>query len=213
MWYVTSSPLRSNLFCLGHAWRYGLFEGTTCMATVSPCLINGECRRLTCQDTLWRIFTKSWHQICVGENRASSILSELRMAGQVDLLMRNEDSTEYHILDYKFIKEPLERKSYYNRFTRKYKMMSGPFSRLMDTTTLITAYSLRYTGTWWAPLAGRWKQNDLWLLLKATSLFTRSRWRSVTTDGVLHAKYKHYKDKIYDSSKDPVYLENPYRLI
>jgi ATP-dependent exoDNAse (exonuclease V) beta subunit len=54
------------------------------------------------------------------------------MAGQVDLLMRNEDSTEYHILDYKFIKEPLERKSYYNRFTRKYKMMSGPFSRLMD---------------------------------------------------------------------------------
>jgi hypothetical protein len=34
----------------------------------------------------------------------------------------------------------------------------------------------------------------------------------VTTDGV-HAKYKHYKDKIYDSSKDPVYLENPYRLI
>jgi hypothetical protein len=48
---------------------------------------------------------------------------ELRMAGQ-DLLMRNEDSTEYHILDYKF-KEPLERKSYYNRFTRKYKMMSG----------------------------------------------------------------------------------------
>jgi ATP-dependent exoDNAse (exonuclease V) beta subunit len=34
---------------------------------------------------------------------------ELRMAGQVDLLMRNEDSTEYHILDYKFIKEPLEK--------------------------------------------------------------------------------------------------------
>jgi ATP-dependent exoDNAse (exonuclease V) beta subunit len=32
------------------------------------------------------------------------------MAGQVDLLMRNEDSTEYHILDYKFIKEPLEKR-------------------------------------------------------------------------------------------------------
>jgi ATP-dependent exoDNAse (exonuclease V) beta subunit len=46
---------------------------------------------------------------------------ELRMAGQVDLLMRNEDSTEYHILDYKFIKEPLERKSYYNRFTGSIK--------------------------------------------------------------------------------------------
>jgi hypothetical protein len=31
---------------------------------------------------------------------------ELRMAGQVDLLMRNEVP---HILDYKFIKEPLEK--------------------------------------------------------------------------------------------------------
>jgi hypothetical protein len=42
------------------------------------------------------------------------------MAGQVDLLT-HEDSTEYHILDYKFIKEPLERKSYYNRFTGSIK--------------------------------------------------------------------------------------------
>jgi hypothetical protein len=52
--------------------------------------------------------------------------------------MRNEDSTEYHILDYKFIKEPLERKSY-NRFTRKYKMMRWPFS-VTDTQT--TSHSL-----------------------------------------------------------------------
>jgi ATP-dependent exoDNAse (exonuclease V) beta subunit len=54
------------------------------------------------------------------------------MAGQVDLLMRNEDSTEYHILDYKFIKEPLERRVTTTDLLR-YKMMSGPFSRLMDT--------------------------------------------------------------------------------
>jgi hypothetical protein len=91
----------------------------------------------------WRIYTKT----VLAKTELLVYSLELRMAGQVDLLMRNEDSTEYHILDYKFIKEPLERKSYYNRFTRKYKMMSGPFSRLMDTTTLITAYSLRYTGT------------------------------------------------------------------
>jgi hypothetical protein len=30
----------------------------------------------------------------------------------------------------------------------------------------------------------------------------------VTTDGVLHANINITKDKIYDSSKDPVYLEN-----
>jgi ATP-dependent exoDNAse (exonuclease V) beta subunit len=86
--------------------------------------------------------------------KQSFYLLELRMAGQVDLLMRNEDSTEYHILDYKFIKEPLERKSYYNRFTRKYKMMSGPFSRLMEQFHY-TAYSLRYTGTLMGAVGGR----------------------------------------------------------
>jgi hypothetical protein len=56
------------------------------------------------------------------------------------------------------------------------------------------------------------KTNDLWLLQKATSC-VNDPMKIKTTDGVLHAKYKHYKDKIYDSSKDPVYLENPYRLI
>jgi hypothetical protein len=50
------------------------------------------------------------------------------MAGQVDLLMRNEDSTEYHILDYKFIKEPLEKRVTTTDLLG-YKMMSGPFSR------------------------------------------------------------------------------------
>jgi hypothetical protein len=58
------------------------------------------------------------------------------------------------------------------------------------------------------------KTNDLWLLLqKATSLFTDPDEDLGYYRRVLHAKYKHYKDKIYDSSKDPVYLENPYRLI
>jgi ATP-dependent exoDNAse (exonuclease V) beta subunit len=97
------------------------------------------------------------------------------MAGQVDLLMRNEDSTEYHILDYKFIKEPLERKSYYNRFTRKYKMMSGPFSRLMDTNY---SYSIqleiyRYL---MGAVGRKVKTKRLMVVTqKATSLFTRSR--------------------------------------
>jgi hypothetical protein len=136
---------------------------------------------------------------------------ELRMAGQVDL-MRNEDSTEYHILDYKFIKEPLERKSYYNRFTRKYKMMSGPFSRLMDTN--YSHYSIQLEIYRYLMGVGRKvKTKRLMVVTQKASLFTIPMKIWVTTDGVLHAKYKHYKDKIYDSSKDPVYLENPYRLI
>jgi hypothetical protein len=85
--------------------------------------------------------------------------------------MRNEDSTEYHILDYKFIKEPLERKSYYNRFTRKYKMMSGPFSRLMDTN--YSHYSIQLEIYRYMPV--RWTKRLMVVTQKATSLFTRSR--------------------------------------
>jgi ATP-dependent exoDNAse (exonuclease V) beta subunit len=112
-------------------------------------------------------------KICVGKTELLVSL-ELRMAGQVDLLMRNEDSTEYHILDYKFIKEPLERKSYYNRFTRKYKMMSGPFSRLMDYSHYSIQLEIyRYL---MGAVGRKVKTKRLMVVTqKATSLFTRSR--------------------------------------
>jgi ATP-dependent exoDNAse (exonuclease V) beta subunit len=98
---------------------------------------------------------------------------ELRMAGQVDLLMRNEDSTEYHILDYKFIKEPLERKSYYNRFTQ---MMSGPFSRLMDTNYSHYSIQLEIYRYLMGAVGRKVKTKRLMVVTqKATSLFTRSR--------------------------------------
>jgi predicted RecB family nuclease len=58
---------------------------------------------------LWRIYTELTSKYVLAKTELLVYSLELRMAGQVDLLMRNEDSTEYHILDYKFIKEPLEK--------------------------------------------------------------------------------------------------------
>jgi ATP-dependent exoDNAse (exonuclease V) beta subunit len=46
---------------------------------------------------------------------------ELRVAGQVDLLMRNEDSSEYHILDYKFKRTSRKKKATTIDLARKYK--------------------------------------------------------------------------------------------
>lgn len=141
--------------------------------------------------------------------------SVLRLAGQVDLLMKNADSTEYHILDYKFIKEPLEMKSYYNRFTRRYKMMGGPFSRLMDTNFYhysiqmeIYRYLMGTTGKKVVSKKLMVVTPDGYNLVDGHPIRI---W--VSQDGVLHAKYRHYKDKIYDSSKDIEYLENSYKLI
>jgi hypothetical protein len=90
--------------CLG-IW----LEGTTLHGYGESLFNKWECRRLT-QDTLCGGSTQRADiKICVGETELLVYSLELRMAGQVDLLMRNEDSTEYHILDYKFIKEPLEK--------------------------------------------------------------------------------------------------------
>jgi hypothetical protein len=50
------------------------FEGTTLHGYGESLLINGECRRLTWQDTLCGGSTQRDIKICVGENRASSIL-------------------------------------------------------------------------------------------------------------------------------------------
>jgi hypothetical protein len=92
-------------------------------------------------------------------------------------------------------------------------MMSGPFSRLMDTNYSHYSIQLEIYRYLMGAVGRKVKTKRLMVVTpEATSLFTMMKiW--VTTDGVLHAKYKHYKDKIYDSSKDPVYLENPYRLI
>jgi hypothetical protein len=140
---------------------------------------------------------------------------ELRLAGQVDLLMKNHDSSEYHILDYKFIKEPLEMKSYYNRFTRKYKMMSGPFSRLMDTNFFHYSIQLELYRYLMGAVGRKVKTKRLMVVTpegyELVHALAMKIW--VSSDGVLHARYKYYKDKIYDSSQDPAYLENPYQLI
>ncbi len=60
--------------------------------------------------------------------------SELALAGQSDILLKKSygEDTFYMIYDWKFLSKPLQKKSYYNRRTRKYKKMSGPFRFLDD---------------------------------------------------------------------------------
>lgn len=141
--------------------------------------------------------------------------TKLRLAGQVDLLLRNEDKSAYSIMDYKFIKKPLEKKSFFNPKTRKYKMMSGPFSRLHDCNynhysiqMEIYRYLMGKTGE---------KVVDKTLIVVTPDQLIYEPgldikiW--VAKDGVLHAKYKMWNGKIYNSSEDASYLRNGYRII
>jgi hypothetical protein len=69
-------------------------RGQPCTATVSPCLINGECRRLAKTRFVEDLHKELTSKYVLAKTELLVYSLELRMAGQVDLLMRNEDSTE-----------------------------------------------------------------------------------------------------------------------
>lgn len=59
---------------------------------------------------------------------------ELSLAGQSDIILKKKygPDTYYMIYDWKFLSKPLQKKSYYNMRTKRYKNMSGPFRYLND---------------------------------------------------------------------------------
>jgi len=138
-----------------------------------------------------------------------------RLAGQVDLLIKNEDSSEYIILDYKFLKKPLEMKSFYNRFTKKYKHMYGPFSKLMDCNYFHYSVQMEIYRYLMGKLGTKVVSKKLMVVTpEGPSLvegYPIKIW--ISTEGILHARYNDWRKKVYDSSKDYDYLENPYRII
>lgn len=138
----------------------------------------------------------------------------LKLAGQVDLLLKNKEG--YHLMDYKFIKADLEKKSYYNFRTKRYRMMFGPFRFLYDTE--FYHYSLqmelyRYL------MGAKGKQVVSKTLIVVTPEeynfipgYKMRVW--VNKAGYLHAEYKHpYTKKMYNSSKDPIYCRDKFKLI
>jgi len=136
------------------------------------------------------------------------------MAGQVDLLL--EDEKGYHLKDYKFIKAPLEKKSFYNPRTKRYKMMFGPFKYLYDTA--FYHYSIQME--LYRYLMGKKGKN---VVSKTLIVVTPEEYEFVSgypmkiwvnKEGCLHARYRHpYTKKLYDSSKDKAYNNNKFKLI
>jgi len=139
----------------------------------------------------------------------------LRLAGQVDLLMKNEDSSEYYLYDYKFIKKPLDKKSFYNPRTKKYKLMSGPFLFMFDCN--LAHYSIQ-TEIYRYLMGSVGKK----VVKKALIVVTPDDYEIVDglqmkiwvdNAGILHAAYKNRWGKLYSSAKDKRYLNKPYKLI
>jgi hypothetical protein len=88
-------------------------------------------------------------------------------------------------------------------------MMSGPFSRLMDTNYSHYSIQLEIYRYLMGAVGRKVKTKRLMVVTPEAELVHTIPMKIWVTTA--RAKYKHYKDKIYDSSK--IYLENPYRLI
>jgi hypothetical protein len=141
--------------------------------------------------------------------------TRLRLAGQVDLLMKNKDGSEYYILDYKFLNKPIEKKSFFNWGTKKFKMMKGPFKHLMDCNFIHYSIQMELYRYLMGSIGNKVKNKTLMVVTTKNYELVEGHpikiWFSA--DGVMHAKYRHYKNKLYDSSKDNSYLKNTYKIL
>jgi len=62
----------------------------------------------------------------------SSISGLMNMAGQIDVLIKQ--GNDLYIVDFKTNKKGIEKKAYFNPFTKKKKMMYAPLTHIEDTT-------------------------------------------------------------------------------
>jgi len=138
-----------------------------------------------------------------------------RLAGQVDLLLKEKFTGNLALMDYKFINE-LEMKSYFNYQTRKYKMMSGPFSRLQDCAH--NHYSIQMSlYKMLLPKSVRIRVKSKTLLVVSPTGYELVEGRPmqlwVDKEGILQAKYRDGWKRLYNSSEDDLYLQNPYIVV
>lgn len=137
----------------------------------------------------------------------------IKLSGQVDLLVKR--GSDLAIMDYKFLKGPLDMKSYYNRFTRKYKMMSGPFYKLMDTNYNHYSIQMELYRMLMGSAGKKVTNKTLVIVLEDGYELVEGLEMVIWVDkeGNLQSKYKLWNGKVFNSSEDWEYMENPFKLI
>jgi hypothetical protein len=220
--YVKKHKLPISAEQLRFAWEY-LADHASSRGTVlhgyGEALFNGwDCPKpdLARADSVYNLYKELTSKYKLAKTELLVYSREIRLAGQSDLILKNADSSEYYILDYKFLSSPLEMKSYYNRFTRRYKMMYGPFKYLMDTNYSHYSIQLELYRMLMGSLGQKVKSKQLIVITEDScnivDTYPMRIW--ISTDYILHAKYRYGKNKerLYDSSRDYSYLENPYYM-
>ncbi len=137
---------------------------------------------------------------------------DLGIAGQSDILLKKEYEGEKHfmIYDWKFLQDPIKKKSYYNWRTKSFKKMTGPFKHLLDCNWIHYSIQLAIYQT----LCGdpdRIKEKvlvvvneDKWELVPCYPM--RVFW---DTDHKLQCIHETWNGKWYDSRTDRVQKYKP----
>lgn len=143
---------------------------------------------------------------------------ELKLAGQSDILLKKKvpgtEDYEYMIYDFKFLKDPIKKKSIYNRKTRKFKKMLHPFKYLDDCNWIHYSIQLSIYQT----LTGdpsKVKEKVLVVVTDTGYEFVPCYPMRVFWDenNVLQAIYEVWNGKWYDSRTDRLYINKPTDIV
>ena len=140
-----------------------------------------------------------------------------KIAGQADIVLKrpSDSGFEYGIFDYKFLKEALSKKSFYNPRTKQYKKMYGPFRHLPDTNFYHYSIQLEFYRMLMGNLGDKVVNKTLVVVTDEAYYLEEcldiKMW--VDTEGFLQARYPLWNGKIFDSSKDKIYKKNQYRIV
>ena len=148
----------------------------------------------------------------------------LRLAGQVDLLLQRRLRSKktgkvvnvLGIFDYKFLKEPIHKKSYYSHYTGQYKMMSGPFKHLMDCNYYHYSIQMELYRMLMGKVGDKVVKKTLVVMTEDDHDFVDGYDMKIWVDGfgTLQARYKKFNGETYDSSKDASYdRDAPHQII
>lgn len=139
---------------------------------------------------------------------------QLNLAGQSDILLkkkrRSSDEYDYMIYDWKFLTDPIKKKSYFNPFTRKFATMNGPFKYLHDCNWIHYSIQLSIYQT----LSGSPER----VTEKVLVVVNEDNWELVPCYPMrvfwdhnleLQAVYERWDGKWYDSRTDGLYKTKP----
>jgi len=143
---------------------------------------------------------------------------ELQLAGQSDIILKRKrkgsDEYDYMIYDFKFLKDPIKKKSYYNPVSRRYKNMSGPFRYLQDCNWIHYSIQLAIYQTLTGD-PGKIIEKTLVVVNEDGYEFHPCYPMRVFWDENLELQtvYETWDGMYYDSRKDSKYKQKPFDII